>query len=441
MPRFFCILFAVLLSACTSSLTPLQGRERIADGTHEIVGIAVLPEDPVIRAGEEVKLTARAYYADQTYGDVTWDVLWEAEDERVVSLSNFGVASAWEAGESEVVASHPNGMVASVQVVVVATEAFLTDLVLSPSSLELRVGQFTQLEAIAHWSDGTSGNIAATCDWATGNRDIAHVDETGTVLGGGEGTTGILADCHGNRAEATVHVVPGDANTGLADLTVTGFQASVSGDEITYEVTVENRGDALSDGFYVDLHLDRSSAPTGTSVGDEWDYVTGIGPGQSKVVALTLSEVEAGSYRSWVIADPEDYAEESDEGNNVRGPVSVEVEEQLLGPNLEITDFQALSDGTYTLFGFTIRNTGDQVATDFWVDLFYDQEDEPDTCAYGDYYEEVVDLQPGASRTFEHEVEDGPEWWWDAWLYVDTCDDVEESEEGDNIESLEVWAE
>jgi hypothetical protein len=419
----------------------MQGRERVADGTHEIVGMAVLPEDPVIRAGEEVKLTARAYYADQTYGDVTWDVLWEAGDERVVSLSNFGVASAWEAGETEVVASHPNGMTASVNVRVVATEATLTDLALSPSSLELRVGQFIQLEAFAHWSDGTSGNIAATCDWATGNREIAHVDETGTVLAGGEGTTGIQADCNGTTAEATVHVVPGDTNLGLADLTITSFQASVSADEVTYQVTVENRGDALSEGFYVDLHLDRSSAPDGSSVGDDWDYVTGIGAGESKVVTFTLTEVGAGSYTSWAIADPEDYEEESDENNNVRGPISVEVEEQLLGPNLVITDIQALSDGTYTIFEFTIQNTGDQVATDFWVDLFYDQIDAPDTCDYGDHYEEVVDLQPGATRTFEHEVEEGPEYWWDTWLFVDTCDDVEESDEDDNIESLEVWPE
>jgi len=440
MPRFFCVLFAVLLSACGfSSLTPMQGRDRVADGTHEIVGIAVLPEDPVIRSGEEVKLSARAYYADQTYGDVTWDVLWEADDERVVSLSNFGVASAWEAGETDVTASHPNGMVASVHIRVVATESSLTSVEVSPASLDLRVGQYTQLSAIAHWSDGTSGNIAATCDWATGNRDIVHVDETGTVLGGSQGTTNILAECDGLRAEATVHVLPGEATAGLADLQVTGFQATVSGDEVTYKVTVANQGDALSDGFYVDVHLDRSSAPTGSSVGDEWEYVTGIGAGQSKVVTLVLSDVEAGSYRSWVIADPEDYEEESNEDNNVRGPITVEVEEQLLGPNLEITDFQAVSDGSYTYYEFTIKNTGDEVATDFWVDLFYDQASQPDACDYGDFYDEVFDLQPGATKTFEHEVEDGPEWWWDSWLYLDSCDDLEESDEGDNVESLEVW--
>jgi hypothetical protein len=66
-------------------------------------------------------------------------------------------------------------------------------------------------------------------------------------------------------------------------------------------------------------------------------------------VPLELTGLAPGAYSSWTYADPEQWVDESDDGNNIAGPLQVQIAGSgIEGPELEITYFDAISDGSYT---------------------------------------------------------------------------------------------
>jgi hypothetical protein len=86
-----------------------------------------------------------------------------------------------------------------------------------------------------------------------------------------------------------------------------------------------------------------------------------------------------------------------------------------------------------------ITNRGDEAAAEFWLDLYFDRYSTPDVCEDGDLYGWVEYIGPGETLGFEAEIDDGPTAWWDSALYVDTCDDIAEADESNNIEWVTVY--
>ena len=102
-----------------------------------------------------------------------------------------------------------------------------------------------------------------------------------------------------------------------------------------------------------------------------------------------------------------------------------------IGPELTITYFDAVTGGGVVTYQMEVANAGDATAHNFWVDLHIDT-DGPALCEEGDLYAFVETLAPGEKAAFEAEVEGSPSGWSSAFV-VDSCDDVAESNEGNNI--------
>lgn len=433
-------LVLTVLSGCpTPDPTPADDDDD-AHGHGDLLGIGLAPNDPRMAPGEAVQFQAKAFYDDYTSEDITDAVSWVSTDDRIATVGDSGgskgMCQAHEAGEASIVATYQGGI--SSKVTLTVTGATLESVEIRPSGLELHVGDGAQFEAIASYSDGGSGNVAGSCSWSVDPSSVASVDGTGWVTAVGEGQAAVEAQCGGAPVTpATLTVVDEGTTLPDPDLRVTDLAATVLGDQVDYLATVRNDGDGYAAGFYVDLFLDLGAAPQYGESWDEYAWVTGLGGGESTTVSIQLLDVTAGSYQSYALADSEQMVDEGNENNNTGGPEAVTVSSGQ--PDLVIDLFDGVTDGSYTLYEVHVTNAGGTAAGAFWVDLFFDQLSAPSIGDYGDDWVNVAALDPGDTTVWELELEDGPSYYWDSWLLVDSLDDVAESDEGDNTAYLELW--
>jgi hypothetical protein len=443
------LLSSLLLPGCLDKAaretTGEQGGGQGGAGSSALLGIGLSPNNPVVSIGETVEFEVKAYYEDTSYEVITDQISWTITEPRVAG-GHGGVITALAEGVSDVIATHPDGLSAKVELTVVGEGAQVTDVEMSPAELELAVGDYAQLSAIATYDDGNVGNLAGSCDWSSDDGGVAAVDTSGGVTGRGEGTTTVRAGCDGQEISARVEVVAEGTAAGQPDLHIDLFEADVDGDAVEYTLLVENRGDAGAAGFYVDLYLDRDSTPAGGGTGyDGFTWISSLAAGGYTLVYIDLEGVAAGTWSSYAYADPEGWVDESDESNNVAGPIAVSVAGSgggtVEGSDLTITYFDAVSDGSYTYYEMEIANLGDTTAYNFWLDLYLDAWGSPDVCEEGDLFAFIEELGPGEYAAFEADVDDGPWWYWDSYLVVDTCDDVDEANESNNEVMLTIYPE
>jgi len=425
-----------MLVGCTSGLAPAD----TGDAGQELLGIGLSPNGPIARVGEQLPFTAKAFYADTTNEVINDQVTWVVTEPRVAEIDASGVATVLAAGVTDIVAAAPNGASAKVQLTAKASDVFPTGIVLAPGILALTVGEVIEVEAIAEFTDGSAGNVSARCTFTSDAPGVVAMNGP-EARGVAAGDTTVRADCDGLHASATAHVTAA-GGVGRPDLRVTDWTVEVNDHIVEVLVEIENAGDANASGFYLDLFLDPAAPPVVGDPFDETVYVSGVGAGQTKLLHETFGEVAVGNHSVWAFVDADDWIDEDDEGNNQAGPWQANVVDVAAnGPQLEIRTFEAASDGSSTLYEVRIENTGQQAATDFFVDLWFDRPGTPSSCEYGDTYLWVGAIAPGESLLWQPEVDDGPSSWWDSVVFVDSCDDVAESDEQDNVAKLAVWPE
>ena len=83
-----------------------------------------------------------------------------------------------------------------------------------------------------------------------------------------------------------------------------------------------NQGDQDAGWFYVDLFVDQASSPAPFDDGDEYSSIDGIAAGDSDYADFEVDMVCEGC-SSWIMVDGYDAVIESNEANNVEGPLTV----------------------------------------------------------------------------------------------------------------------
>ncbi len=434
---------APLLLVCTAfALTACpKGQDDPRDGG--LLGIGVSPNDPIVQLDETLQFEAKAFYDDYSNEVITAEVDWVSTDPRVATVDSSGLCTPVAEGSTDVIASYQDGVSAKVELTV--SGADVNSVTLSPSAVDVELGQRVQLVASATFSDGSSGNIAGSCDWTSDEAGVAQVDSSGLVTGMGEGSTSIRASYGGMSIDpANITVVAEGTELPDPDIKISSFDASASGDTVSYEVTVTNQGGGYASEFYVDVFLDLDGEPSASDWYDGFAWVPGLAEGESSTLYVDLSEVDAGSYDSYAWADVDGWVSESNEDNNKAGPESVTVSGSGGYPNLEIVGFEGVSDGYSTLYYIEVENTGSGDSGAFYVDLYLDRYDSPELFEDGDYWGQVENLAPGESVVWEPLVHAGPYHhgysYWESWFMVDSYDQVQETDEDDNVAYSEVWA-
>lgn len=424
---------ALVLFACKPDATDLPD--------HVLMGISVTPVDALVGKDDAVQFVAKAWYEDYTSAVISDQVTWESTDARVVSVDNSGLARGLEEGAASLVVTLDEEHTTRVEVRV--TGAAVAQIAVEPAAVEVRAGDRVTLAAVAHFSDGTTGNVAGSCTWASDTPAVATVDSTGAVDALRPGEAVITATYSGVEiAPVSVVVVEEDAEIALPDLRVTTFDGVVVDGTALYEVEVHNQGQGIAGGFYLDLISNSEATPVvGSYDLDGLEWVSSLAGGARIRTSIEVEGVVPGEYRSWVYVDPENWVEEADERNNIGGPFALEAVADA-APDLQVQLFEALTDGLDTAYWIEVVNAGNAPAPAFWVDVFTDQEDAPEVGDYGSAYANLDPLAPGEVAAVEFELPGGPgEERWTSWLLVDSQGSVDEADESNNVESIdvEIW--
>lgn len=146
------------------------------------------------------------------------------------------------------------------------------------------VGQTSQLQAIASFSNGTSRNVTGESQWSSGNSGIAGVNGTGLVNGVADGQTPISAAFAGSSAQVTFTVTSGPPPPPTSNsLTVTGTSPLTVGQTSQFNAIA-----AMSDGSTPNVNGQSqwSSSNPGVATVNGTGVVTAVSAGQTMITAM-----------------------------------------------------------------------------------------------------------------------------------------------------------
>lgn len=227
-----------------------------------------------INVGQTTQLHAVAQYSDGSTQTVTASANWSSSAPATASVAG-GLVVGLTPGTTTITATY-SGLSAQTAVQVSAGAPALTSLSIT-GALTISVGQTTQLQATAHYSDGSSQNVTALSVWTSSAIPVGTV-AAGLVVGVSAGTTTVSANYLGRSAAVSVQVV---APPTLVGLSITGStNVAVGG---TTQLQAVARYSDGSTQTVTALALWTSGAPLRATVAA--GLVVGVLPGSSTLTA------------------------------------------------------------------------------------------------------------------------------------------------------------
>ena len=335
-----------LIEASLNGVTSVPVGITVTDAA--LMGVAVEPSSVSLERGDTLQLRASAVYSDGGRGDATTQVRWISNDGSVAQIESSGVLTASGAGSTQIHAELEGLSSPDVSVsVLTSAQADLTI-----SGLELEAGDEEVTVTVEVKNRGSAGASSFWVDLFLDPSTTPQVgdlgntfksveycgpDETVTVsfsVAAGEGshTIWVIADTDGfveesstsnNSANGSVSI--GGSSTTGPNLTITYFSFIADTDSIYYAIDVYNAGGEDVGQFFLDLFVDEIYAPEVGQDGDEWTLVSSLGAGETEFADFIVEQTCSFCW-SWVLVDSYDYIEETDETDNVEGPLTVDTD-------------------------------------------------------------------------------------------------------------------
>lgn len=193
-------------------------------------------------------------YSDGSAVDLTYSASWVSSNPAVASVGNEinvkGKVTALQSGTSTISGSF-NGLVS--QAAVTATNATLSSLQITPSSISMPMGLTQQYAATGLFSDGTMGDLTDSVTWSSSNTLVATISNSpnmkgvaqgvsqGTttisgLYGGVSGSTGLTIGA-GTLVSISVSAASSSLSSGLTQqYTATGHYSDATTSDITSAV-------------------------------------------------------------------------------------------------------------------------------------------------------------------------------------------------------------
>ncbi|WP_240457134.1 Ig-like domain-containing protein [Vibrio neptunius] len=156
-----------------------------------ITAINVTPPTLSVAKGQSEPLTATATYSDNTSSDISDSVSWRPVDNHTATVTPSSLLSGSKVGTTTLTAVKDG--VTSNSVNVDVTNAVITAISVTPSTVQVAKGQKQPLAANATYSDGTSSDISGSVSWIPVERNTATVTSNGLLTGAKVGTTTLTA--------------------------------------------------------------------------------------------------------------------------------------------------------------------------------------------------------------------------------------------------------
>lgn len=231
--------------------------------------------------------------------------------------------------------------------------------------------------------------------------------------------------------------------TKLADLVIESVTPAkidpVTGETITVAVVLKNQGLDSAENFFVQLYSNPIPEPPELfQEGEEGEFISSLGAGESITRTINMNWKSPGIKKIWAQVDSYDNIDESNELNNVNGPVEVSVTGEPLYPDLIVESVTPSKTDPVTNetinVSVVVKNQGNDAAEGFYIELYDNPSPEPPE-AYqdGDWYKTVNSLAPGESTTWTISTKWLKPGNHKFWAQVDSYQQVEETNESNNI--------
>ena len=315
----------------------------------ELERLAVNPDAVQLTVGDSVELTAFGTFSDGASGDLSAQVRWHTDDPAVARIDENGRLMAAGAGRADVWASWSEQESEAVAVDVLAPETVApAELGLTAVSGRIEDGRATVSATVINrgQSSATDFFVEVYADpWSTPEvGDVGQAWDLVDYLGPDESMTVDLSFTASDSSHELVLLVDSSgtvAETNEADntfaTTITEIAPPPSGPEIAidamsawtesgrvfYELELTNHGNEPAGWFYVDVWMDRASAPSVGSSGDSFTSVSSLAAGATTTLVLTTAIPSCSPCTSWALVDSYDSVAEVDEFNNTWGPHAV----------------------------------------------------------------------------------------------------------------------
>ena len=169
-----------------------SGCHSISLNSKPISSIALTPSAPMIQMGTSLSVSATATYTDSTTQELTTDLVWTSTDSTVATVSKAGIINAIKVGNVTIVAAYP-GSSASGSVKVVVNDGPLTQIRLSPATMQVPTGSTQQFAATGIFADQVSLDIGSTVTWSSSDPTVASISTSGLASGLKTGVVTITA--------------------------------------------------------------------------------------------------------------------------------------------------------------------------------------------------------------------------------------------------------
>ena len=183
---------------------PDPGRDPGPDSGVSLIGLA-LQGVPSVDVGQTIAWQAVALFNNGTERSVTTSATWSSGAPMTAAVER-GVITGLTAGTASISAAYQGRQASSVvQVTQPGGPVRAVSAVTLTGNTSIEVGQTTQLDAVAHFNDGTTQTVTASASWSSANGAAASV-VGGLVSGLAPGAAQITASYDGRSASTTVQI-------------------------------------------------------------------------------------------------------------------------------------------------------------------------------------------------------------------------------------------
>ena len=218
---------------------------------------------------------------------------WVSDDAATATVTPEGLVTGESVGSTKITVTK-NGISNTVNVTV--KDAVITEIHVTPETVDVVKGQTLQLTATATYSDGTTSPIISGATWISNHSEIATVSPEGLLSGDGVGSTTVIVTKNG--ISSTVNVTVNEA-------VITGIQVTPSDVSVLWRTTKKLTAQWLfSDGTLGDV-IDTAMW---TSNDSEIATVTPTGELKGEELGKTFLTVTMGEFSTEVYVTVNDLA-------------------------------------------------------------------------------------------------------------------------------------
>ena len=193
------------VSQITATYQGASGNAAVTVGAPVLVSIAVTPNGTSLPAGKTESLSALGTFSDGTTQNLTQSAAWSSSAPSVATVSAVGAVVAKTIGSTTVSAAvgSVNGNAG-----LTVTAAVIVSLNVTPTPTSLLLGNSSQLDALATYSDGSTQDLTSSAAWSSQQPTIVTVNTAGLISAQQAGAATVVASSSGVSGSAAVTVIP-----------------------------------------------------------------------------------------------------------------------------------------------------------------------------------------------------------------------------------------